>query len=697
MNQNTYKTICKFCGKQCHLTAVLDHNGKVVKLQPDMEYRTIWCETGKNGLNLMNHPERIRIPLQRAGRKGENRWKEISWEEAFQKIGENFKSAVDHYGPDSFLGIRGYNKPYFNLMYERLMNTIGTVNSMGAANMCHMASMSAARETFGFMPNTKITDATRFIALWGSNPYHTGKAFASQIRKAQKKGAKLIVIDPCQTRHADEADLWLSVKPGTDMALALGMIHIIIEKHWYENEYIQNHTYGFEELKRHTEEYTLSKTSAITLIPEEKILHAAEIIAKAGPGIVQVGNAMDHNFDGYQKCRAIDILIAITGNIDQDGSMIAGKQMSERQMKQRQKITRAENCPFLKSERRKKIIGYRDSFLDNFNESSGKAIAETLISGKPYPLKAAYVQGGNPAMIWENREKLVQSFLKLDFMVVSDFFMTPTAMLADIFLPAAVYMEYESVIIDSNETIYYSPNLVPEATAKSDLEIINEIGRAMGYEEVFWDTMDDYWNDFLEAYQLTIEEVRTLKKIQAGTLDSTVSYGRYRENGFPTSNGKICLYSEKMKNKGNDPLPVFRDFTKTTTEYPYLCTNYKSEYFYHTAGRQIAEQRKKEPEAVAYLSADIAAERGIKDGDFIMVVTETGSVQQKARIFKNMSPYTVAVAHGWWYPEKEKLPFSLTACSNNLVTDKKYIGKELPSFTTRGIICNVKKLKKAGN
>lgn len=146
--------------------------------------------------------------------------------------------------------------------------------------------------------------------------------------------------------------------------------------------------------------------------------------------------------------------------------------------------------------------------VDQFNESSGRAIAETLISQKPYPLKVAYVQGGNPAMIWENREKLVPAFLNLDFMVVSDFYMTPTAMLADIVLPAAVYMEYESVVIDHNENIYYSPNLVLDAAAKSDLEIINEIGKAMGYKNEFWETMEDYWNDFLNVYHLTIEEVR---------------------------------------------------------------------------------------------------------------------------------------------------------------------------------------------
>lgn len=691
MNQTTYKTICKFCGKQCHLLACTDENGKVVKITPDMEYRTIWCETGRNGLNLMNHPDRIRTPLRRIGKKGENRWKEISWEEAFEEIGMEFGKAVSHSGPDTFLGIRGYNKPYFNLIYERLMNTIGTVNSMGAANMCHMASMSAARETFGFMPDTKITDATRFIVLWGSNPYHTGKAFAAKVQKAQKNGAKLIVIDPCQTRHAREADLWLAVKPGTDMALALGMINIIIQNKWYDREYIKSNMYGFEELKNHVQEYTLQKTASVTAIPEEKILQTAEIIARSGSGIVQIGNAMDHNFDGYQKCRAIDILIAVSGNIDRDGAIVSGKPMPERLLKQRKMITRSDICPFQNPERRKQIIGYSDTFLDNFNESSGRAIAETLVSQKPYPLKVAYIQGGNPAMIWENREKLVPAFCNLDFMAVSDFFMTPTAMLADIVLPAAVYMEYESVVIDNNENIYYSPNLVPDATAKSDLEIINEIGKAMGYKDVFWETMDEYWSDFLSVYNLNIADVRAQGKISLGSSETSITYGTFRKHGFPTPDKKICIYSNKMKHKGNDPLPVFRDFTQTTEKFPYICTNYKSEFFYHTAGRQISEQRKKEPEAVAYLSADIADEKGIREGDIIVITTETGSIQQKARISKEMAPHTVAAAHGWWYPEKENSPFTLKACSNNLVTDEKYTGRELPSFTTRGIICSVEK------
>ena len=137
--------------------------------------------------------------------------------------------------------------------------------------------------------------------------------------------------------------------------------------------------------------------------------------------------------------------------------------------------------------------------------------------------------------------------------------------------------------------------------------------------------------------------------------------------------------------------PVYREMVRTTREYPYISTNYKSEFFYHTAGRMVDGQRKHEPEAVALVSGDIAEEQKIQNGDMIVVETSWGKVEQEARVVEEMAKLTVALAHGWWYPEKEKSPFRLRACSNNIVPDNALRGQELPSFTTRGIPCRVYK------
>ena len=190
MEKKSYPVICRFCGNQCHLIAKTDEAGQVARVCPDRDYGTIWCHTGKNVLELTAHKDRVKTPLKRTGEKGENRWTAISWEQAFKEIGENFKRIMDTYGRDALLGIRGYNKPYFNALYERLFNLIGTVNSMGAANMCHMASMGAYRETFGFAPVPRITDKTKCIVLWGSNPYHTNKRAAFQ--KEEQNSSLLI-------------------------------------------------------------------------------------------------------------------------------------------------------------------------------------------------------------------------------------------------------------------------------------------------------------------------------------------------------------------------------------------------------------------------------------------------------------------------------------------------------------------------
>ena len=693
MAKNTYSVICRFCGNQCHLLARTDDDNKIEKIFPDPKYGTIWCHTGKNVLEMMRHKERIKTPLRRMGEKGENQWAPISWKEAIEEIGERFRKSIDEYGADSFLGIRGYNKPYFNPIFERFINTIGTVNSMGAANMCHMAGMGASRDTFGFAPNQTITDATRFIILWGSNPYSTDKRTAHKIRLAMGKGTRLIVIDPCQTRHAKEADIWIPIQPGTDMLLALGLIHIIVEQGWEDKEFISCYTDGFEQLQKYVEQYIPEYVAKNTGIPKKMLFDLARIIALEGPGIIFQGNALDHNYDGFQKCRAIDILLIVTGNIDKDGAMTARPGMSERKVKQYRQIAMPDICPFNDQKRRESIVGYSPHYLDQFNESGGSDLARAICEGKPYPIKTAYILGGNPAMIWENRETLVKAFCKLDFLVVTDFFMTPTAMLADIVLPAAMYPEYESVYIDGNDTVFYSPNICPDSNQKSDYEIINEIGKSMGYGERFWDTMEDYWNDYLRPFDLSIEEVRNRKIIpcQDDGKARKTEIGWMRREGFPTDNGKIHIYSKKMEEKQNDPIPVYRERIQRTREYPYISTNYKSEYFYHTAGRMVAQQRKYEPEAVAFVSEDIAREQEIQSGDWIIVETSWGKVEQKARVMEEMAKSTVALSHGWWYPEKEKSPFRLSACSNNIVPDTELRGQELPSFTTRGVPCRVYK------
>ena len=689
---NKIPTICRFCGKQCHVLVEVDEKGQVEKIYPDKKYKTVWCMTGKNALNFMNHPDRVRTSLERVGERGEGKWQTISWEEAFEKIGCNFRRIIEENGQNSFLGIRGFNKPYFNAIYERWMNHIGSVNSMGAANMCHFPSMSAARETFGFFPECKITEATKFLVLWGSNPYNTDKKRAAQIVNARKKGMKIIVIDPCYTKHAEDADFWMSIIPGKDMALALGMIRLIIENNWFDKEYIQTCTYGFDELKEHVKEYSLEKTEQVTGIKADIIKKVTKMIALEGPGLIEIGNAMDHNADSFQKCRAINILIGITGNVDKDGALNSGMPMSKRQIEQRKIIACPQISPYNERKNREKIIGYQNSYVDIFNESSGQKLAEAMNSGKPYPIKACYVQGGNPAMIWENREELVKAFLKLDFMVVSDFFITPTAMLADIVLPAAMYMEYESIYVDGNDILYYCPQLVKNDWGKSDLEITNEIAKSMGYRDEFWDTMDDYWNTFLSPFCVDLERLRSEKVIKCSDKDNCKrEYGKYLKKGFPTPSGKIQFYSDSMRKKGNNPIPVFYDYAKTTSKYPYFATNYKSQYYYHTAGRQVKVLRKKEPEAIAFISSDIASKCGIKTGEYVRVTTDVGCVIQKASVAEKMTKKTVALAHGWWYPEKEKNPFILSACSNNIVDDKRMIGKEIPSFTTRGVPCNVEK------
>lgn len=682
------KTICRFCKWECHLLAEYDENNKVSSLRMDPEAPGIWCFTGKNVLDIVNNPARLRQPLQRCGAKGENQWRSIPWDEAIAIISREYKKIIAKYGRESLFFCTGYNKPLQNNMLERLANVLQLPNRVTPGNMCYVPRIEAYKHTFGFMPQNDISAKTKNILLWGYNPGSTNWRDAVVVNKAVRQGTRLIVIDPLETNHAKGAFKWLPVKAGTDLALIQGMINIIIQEQWYDSTFINQHTEGFTELVESLRDYTLARTSILTGLAQEDIRETARLFALERPSVILSGNAVEHNFDSFQKNRAFTILTAITGNVDMEGALLPDKTPSSRNMLKSGQLAARH---LMDTAQWGKRVGKEHAHLSTFYDVGGQDIVRAVHSQKPYPIKGGYVLGGNPVMTWADSKSTATALAQLDFLAVADYFMTPTAMLADIVLPAATYLEVPGVSIDADDNVFYVPQLIDAHECKSDMEIINSMGNAMGYEKYFWPEMNAFWDTLLAPYNITLAQLKEIGTLNNKEPLPVYQTGTYRKNGFPTDNGKIALFSKSLASQGVPPLPEYAPLYGESDEYPYYCTNYKSIYYYHSAGRQIKANRLKEDKAIAYVSSDIATKENIAEGDTIVIETPVGKVLHQASLTRQVASNTVVTAHGWWYPEEENNPFHLKACINNLTSLDENLGQDIPAFSTRGLCCRVYK------
>lgn len=676
---------CRFCDRACTLVAARDDRGRPVSLRPEHETGTIACPTGLNALELVRNPRRLTRPLLRAGARGAGKWLEITWEEAIALAARRLRETMDTHAPESLLLVSGFNKPLQGAAFARMANVLGAPNRLGAGNMCHQAQAQSFVDTFGFSGDRKITAETRTVLLWGSNPSNTMRWVQSDIAAMRRAGGRLVVIDPLPTRMTELADLWLPIRPGTDLALALGMMRVILSNGWEDRAFLKRCAEGLDEVRAAAEPYTLAHTAQITGLRQADIERAARWLACSRPGILFGGNALDHNFDSYQKGRALCLLLALTGNVDAAGAAVpAAPPCPGDPIRSGRLALQARFTPELKARQ----IGRRDPLLDSARQTSGQEMLKGVEAGL---LRAGWVMGADPVVMWADSRRTARVLGRLDFLMVQDFFLTPTAQMADLVLPVATYLEYENVFFGSDGSLTYRPAVLHDYDVKSDMEIIGLIGTALGHRALFWRDMEGFWNQQLSAYGTNLSRLRAAGCIPGEAGGRSAPAG-YREKGFPTPTGKVRLCIPRLAEQGGDAVPVYRALPQPEERWPYRCTNYKSPCYFHSAGRQMAGQRAQQPDPIAFVSPDAARREGLADGDYITVSTPVGQVRQRCRIGVGMPEGTVALSAGWWLPEAESLEAALVPSCNNLASDAQWLGGEIQAFSVRGIPCGISRV-----
>ena len=695
------RSVCMLCLRGCGILAHLE-NGKVVKAEGDREHpvsKGAMCSKGLASVEILYHPDRLRHPLKRVGKRGEGKWQQISWEEALNIVADELLKARDNYGAESVAFIKGAARGIQDGLLYRLANTFGTPHFVTQDHVCFEPSNFGAKITCGSLPNPDYEYPPACIVIWGTNFAETGIPQYGSTLEATNKGAKLIVIDPRRIKLAAKADLWLQLRPGSDLALALGMINVIINEELYDKAFVDRWTVGFSELKAHVEDYTPEKAERITWIPADMIKRAARLYATSKPATIPRGNGIEQNVNGFQAGRAIAILRAITGNLDVPGGEIEPSSTGILGWLAPE-VTLASELPADKWARRVDADLNLVPAFSPFSMLLPQRIVKAIIEGDPYPIHAAYIQAANPLLTYSNAQETYRALNKLDFLAVADIFMTPTAELADIVLPAATYLEFDSIsspLRDPGARILAQlvPKVVEIAECWSDLEILNELAKKLGLREYFWNDTEAFLDYLLKPVGLTLEG---LKKIRV--IEGIKKYKKYEVNGFNTPSGKVELYSNQLKEWGFDPLPAYRELPETpysdpklTKEYPLIFTSRKAEPYRHSMGRQIASLRGNHPEPIVSIHPTTASKLGVAEGDWVYIETKRGRIKQKTNLTTSIDPRVIVIDYGWWFPEKGVTElYDWTESNINILTDDSPpYSHEMGSTNLRGISCKVYK------
>ena len=664
------------CPDTCSiLTTVEDGKAIAVRGNPDHPFtRGRLCVKVNNYEERVYSDKRLLYPLRRAGPKGSKQFQRISWAEAIETIAKRWKSIIARDGAQAIL-------PYSYLGTQGIINGLNVgdplFNKLGATvserTFCDSGSCTAYMMTIGPTPGVDPESFvhSKYILLWACNTLGTNSHHWPFIEQAKKAGAKLVVIDPVRTRTARLADWHIPIRPGTDAALALAMIYIIIKENLIDRDYIDKHTVGYDELAERASTYTPEFAAQETCIPVEDIVKLAREYATTPPAVVRIGVAVERHAGGGQTVRAIACLPGLIGAWKHVGGGLLQLPIWAFPVKWEVLMR-----PDLQPEKMRVLNSWR----------LGPALTGEL--GFDPPIKALFVYNANPMAMVTEQAKLEQGLEREDlFTVVSEHFLTDTARYADIVLPATTQLEQKDIMFSWGHLYlsYNNPAIEPLGEAVSNTELFRRLAKAMGVEDPsFYRTDDeiieaslDWTNPVLQG--ITLEDVKA-KGYARLTVPSADDWAPHREGNFPTPTGK-CEFKSTITGGGNFVVPLFRqgyngdqdgtpvdalphyippnENPQTTPalakRYPLSLITPKSHAFLNSNyGNLPAQTAQAGEEQSVFLHPEDAEQRGIVAGAPIWVFNDRGAFEAFASISPDVMPGVVMAPSGYWHRSNRK-------------------------------------------
>lgn len=630
-----FPSVCSLdCPDQCGLL-LHKKNGRITKVEGDPDHpvtKGFICNKVRNMTERIYDKKRLKYPMKRIGAKGEGEFVRISWDEAINTITTRWKELLQSDSAESILPYSFYGN-MGNLSAEgmdrRFFNRLGA--SQLDRSICNSAGAEGYKYTMGgsYGTDPEETIHTKLFIFWGVNAVSTNMHQATLAQQARKQnGAKIVVIDVHKNKTARLADWFIPILPGTDTALALGLMHILFAENMVDSSFLEQFTVGHEELREHVLQYDPVTVSGITGIPVEDIIQLARMYGKTSPAFIRIGNGPQHHDNGGMFVRTISCLPALTGQwLVKGGGAIKGNS-----------AYLAHNTAKLQ---RPDFLMNKKTRVINMN-----LLGEALLTLDP-PVKSLYVYGTNPAVVAPAANKIRSGLEREDlFTVVHDLFLTETARYADIVLPAT--SSFENMDFYTSYWHHYiqlqQPVIEPFEESKSNTDVFRLLAKGMGFTEAAFDETD------AELIEQSLENPmnRYTEEInyEALTKHHYLKAKAKFPDSLPTPSGKIELYSEKMKQDGYPPLPTYVPLIKDS-DHSFQFIAAPNHNFLNSTFANQTKHVELEKEPVVVLNREDAEKLDINDGEQVRVWNERGECILKASVGENVLP-GVAVTQGLW-------------------------------------------------
>src|SRR5262245_18321954 len=634
------------CPDTCGMLVTVK-DGVAVKIQgdPTMPFtQGTLCTKVSHYLERTYSPDRVLYPQRRVGPKGKGEFRRIGWDEALDEIATRLKAlaAEDPQTilPCSYAGTMGMLQ--WSSMDRRFFHRLGA--SQLERTLCSSAGKAGIKATLGGsygMDPERFTES-QLILIWGSNPIVSNLHFWSRAQEAKRRGAKVIAIDPYRSLTAEKCSQHIAPLPGTDAALALGMMHVLIAEDMVDRDYVSKYTIGYEALKKRVlEEYSPARVSQICGIPVEQVVQLGRDYGRIRPAGIRLNYGMQRDAGGGISSRTIACLPALVGACREPAGGIV--------------LTTADFYGFDHAKlERPDLLKKKTRALNH------SALGDALTSATP-PVRALVVYNNNPVAVCPDSSKVIAGFSREDlFTVVMDSFMTDTADYADIVLPATTQLEHDDVHKSYGHLYVLANNAAirPVGESLSNIEVFRRLAARMGFDDAcFRDSDDDVARQALGSGHKNLAGIdwNALKEKGWQRLAVPETFAPFAQGGFPTPSGKCELYSAALEKQGMDPLPYFNPPAESARSNPELARKYPLSFlspprrnFLNSSFANLPRFREDDKPAELELHAADAAARGIRDGDRVRVFNDRGSFGAVARVNGKPRRGVVVALSVWW-------------------------------------------------
>jgi cysteine desulfurase NifS len=669
------KGICGICPAGCWVEVGLK-GGELVDIKQDTNHPLgMICRRGQHAPEIIYSEHRLKYPMKRVGPKGTHDFERITWDEAYDLIVENLNQIKKESGPEAVAIYTGRGAFELSLcdMYQpkgvavssasNILFPFGSPNTMGVGALCYVSfAMIAPHVTMGRMLINMFTDMenAEMLVVWGANPATDSPPMdMHRLEAAAKRGADIVVIDPRRTETATRTNAqWVEIRPGTDGALALSMIEVMIDEELYDEDFAENWCHGFEELATYVQHFRPEVVETITGVPADTIRDLARRICKASGACPVMYTGLEYSNSGIQAIRAVLTLFALAGQLDVPGGIGLAMLNSHFPIN---RSCNQENPNMELAVARDKVPIYSDYR----GESHASGLVDSVLKGEPYRIRGLIIHGASLLTSWPQTPIWRETLAKLDFLVCIDRQMTADAAYADVVLPATTMFEMDSYMVYGPIFRLREKLIEPVGEARNDYLIMAELARRLGYGHLFPQTEEEMIRFALKGSGYTLEDVKAAGgwvKIPTPMMAyKKWEKGALREDGkpgFDTPTGKFEIWSTILEEYGYEPLPKYTE----PKEGPQASPDVAKEYplVFNSGARPHTDFRsqhhgikglvKDNPEPTVEINIEDAKERGVKSGDLVEVRTPRGSVPFRSRVTFDIAKGTIECNMGGGTP-----------------------------------------------